>query len=163
MSVKTFFQSAEAIAKRTFGGVVSAETWAAPMAEKVFPGYAGLIAFATDELASLKAVTSSAGTGAMTEEQVVAALLGTIEPAVQQWAGSIGIPAPTVAEITAWLNALIAGLNAFRAPVVVASGTAAGITKAKPTVTSTTVKPGAIEKSPDSPGESGEAPGPASV
>ena len=98
MSVKTFFQSAEAIAKRTFGGVVSAETWAAPMAEKVFPGYAGLIAFATDELATLKAVTSSAGTGAMTDEQTVAALLGTIEPAVQQWAGSTGIPAPAAAD-----------------------------------------------------------------
>ena len=132
MSVKTFLQSAESIAKKAFSGVITAELWAAPIEEKVFPGYAGLIAFGVSELASLKTATAAASSGTMTDEQIAAAIIGTLEPAIQQWAGAAGVPAPTTDEVTAWINALIAGLNAFRAPASLSTGIAAVTAKTKP-------------------------------
>lgn len=96
--------------------------------EDVFPAASGLINLAN---AGLKAVITTEGLAAGAAQQEgsgvtkLAAATAAATPAALAYAQSLGLPAPTTAEIQTAINGLVAFANAFAVPATTNTGTTA--------------------------------------
>lgn len=100
---KTLFVDATKIAKA-----------AEPIVDIAFPSVANLYNF-TVQQASLAETAAAGVSGA--GEQKLAAVIAAVTPYATSALKADGVPAPTSAQITAYVNAVVASLNALPAPV----------------------------------------------
>jgi hypothetical protein len=100
--------------KKFFGIAVTVATDAEPLVDTLFPGVAALYNLTVNEVAKAEAAAIAAGQQSGTGAQKLALVLQAIEPAFQQYAQATGVPsAAQTATITAWINGVVATLNAI--------------------------------------------------
>lgn len=101
----------------TFGAIAGED--AAPFLAIANPAYAALLTAASSAILSAEAAGTSAVAGAPagdTSAQKLAIVLATITPQVAAFAKTVGISDPSEAQITAFVNSLVAAFNAFQVP-----------------------------------------------
>ncbi len=102
--------------KKFFGAAVTVAQAAEPIVDTVFPGISVLYNLTVAEVAKAEAAAIAAGQQNGTGTQKLALVIEAITPVFQQYAASSGIPtAQQTATITAWVNAVVASLNAIPA------------------------------------------------
>jgi membrane-associated protease RseP (regulator of RpoE activity) len=112
----TFLQHIGSFFKTVFVDVTHVAVAIEPVVDVAFPGIAVLYnatvqAVSTAEAAGVSAATSTSGNGAAK----LAAVTAAIEPLAIAYLTSQGIAANTV-QVQAWINAVVATLNALPAP-----------------------------------------------
>jgi hypothetical protein len=112
-SFKTILSDIGTGLKKFFGIAVDAAKAAEPIVDIAFPGISVLYNATVNEVASAEAAAIAAGAQSGTGAQKLALVVAAVTPYFQQYATAQGLPAPTVATITAWVNAVVAGLNAI--------------------------------------------------
>jgi len=108
--LKKFFSLADDIAKDV-----------EPIVDAVFPGIAGLYNATVTEVGNAETAAIAAGAQSGTGAQKLAAVVAAITPTFTQYAAQNGLPAPTTAVITNYVNAVVASLNAIPAATSTAS------------------------------------------
>lgn len=87
---------------------------AEPVVDIAFPAVAGLYNFTVQQAALAETAADGAkGAGA----QKLAAVIAAVTPYAVASLKADGVPEPTTAQITAYVNAVVASLNALPAPV----------------------------------------------
>ena len=114
----TFLQHIGSFFKMLFTGATKAAVVAEPVVDLAFPNIAGLYNF-TVQQASLAEAAAEGASGA--GPQKLAAVVAAVSPYATAALKAEGVPAPTIAQITAYVNAVVASLNALPAPVAAAS------------------------------------------
>ena len=108
-----------------FGVATKVAQVAEPIVAIAFPGISGLYDATVNEIIAAEnaAIVAGAqsGTGAQKLSMVVAAIL----PTFQTYAAQNNMPTPTIATVTAWVNAAVASLNAIPAPITATPTTSA--------------------------------------
>ena len=96
-------------------------TKAAEVAEPViaiaFPGISGLYDATVNEVVNAENAALAAGAQSGTGPQKLAMVVAAVLPTFQTYAVQNNMPTPTIATITAWVNAAVASLNAIPAPI----------------------------------------------
>jgi hypothetical protein len=91
---------------------------AEPIVDIAFPGIAVLYNFTVQQVAVAQAAADGAsGAG----KQKLAAVLAAVAPFAEAELAKLGVPKPTVDQITNYVNAVVASLNALPAPVAPAA------------------------------------------
>jgi len=100
--------------KKFFGIAVNVAVAAEPIIDVVFPGIATLYNLTVNEVAKAEAAAIAAGSQTGTGAQKLALVLQAITPAFQEYAKATGVPSSAeAATITAWINGVVATLNAI--------------------------------------------------
>ena len=95
---------------------------AEPVVDIAFPAVASLYNFTVQQAALAETAAEGAkGSGA----QKLAAVIAAVTPYAVASLKADGVPEPTTAQITAYVNAVVASLNALPAPVAEVGATAA--------------------------------------
>jgi hypothetical protein len=118
MSVKTFLEKAgEDILKVITFGEAAAKA-AEPIIAVTNPALASLIDSAVNavQLAQASTVSAEAAAPGSTDTQKLAIAVAAIGPQAELFAKSLGASAATVEQKTAFINAIVAALNAFEVP-----------------------------------------------
>jgi hypothetical protein len=100
--LKKFFSMADVIAKDV-----------EPIVDVAFPGIANLYNTTVTEVGNAETAAIAAGAQNGTGAQKLAAVVTAITPYFTQYASQNGLPAPTSAVITNYVNAVVASLNAI--------------------------------------------------
>jgi hypothetical protein len=124
-NISTFLKHVGIFFKTIFTDATKAAQSAEPIVDVAFPSVANLYNF-TVQQASLAetAAEGASGSGA----QKLAAVVAAVTPYATSALQADGVPAPTSAQITAYVNAVVASLNALPAPA--AAATSAGSAQA---------------------------------
>jgi hypothetical protein len=111
--ISTFLQHVGSFFKTLFVDATKVAQSAEPIVDLAFPSVANLYNF-TVQQASLAetAAQGASGSGA----QKLAAVIAAVTPYATSALQANGVPAPTSAQITAYVNAVVASLNALPAP-----------------------------------------------
>jgi len=118
--ISTLLQHVGSFFKQLFTGATKVAEAAEPIVDIAFPSVANLYNFTVQQAALAEtAAAGASGTGAEKLAAVVAAVTPYATSALQ----ADGVPAPTSAQITAYVNAVVASLNALPAPVSAATST----------------------------------------
>lgn len=102
--LKKFFNVADGIAKA-----------AEPIVDVAFPGIAILYNTTVTEVGNAEAAAIAAGAQSGSGAQKLAAVVAAVTPYFTQYSSQNGLPAPTSAVITNYVNAVVASLNAIPA------------------------------------------------
>lgn len=86
---------------------------AEPIVDVAFPGVAALYNSTVAEVSAAETAAIAAGAQSGTGAQKLAAVVAAITPTFAQYAAQNGLPAPTQAVITNYVNAVVASLNAI--------------------------------------------------
>ena len=96
-------------------------TKAAEVAEPViaiaFPGISDLYDATVNEVVNAENAALAAGAQSGTGPQKLAMVVAAVLPTFQTYAVQNNMPTPTIATVTAWVNAAVASLNAIPAPI----------------------------------------------
>jgi hypothetical protein len=96
-------------------------TKAAEVAEPViaiaFPGISDLYDATVNEIVNAENAALAAGAQSGTGPQKLAMVVAAVLPTFQTYAVQNNMPTPTIATVTAWVNAAVASLNAIPAPI----------------------------------------------
>jgi hypothetical protein len=90
-------------------------TAAEPFLAVAFPGVSVLYNMTVSLVTAAESAAAAAGAQSGTGPQKLALVLAALQPYATQEAAGLGIAPPTVAQTTAYINAVVAGLNAFAA------------------------------------------------
>jgi hypothetical protein len=102
--------------KKFFSVAITVAQAAEPLVDIAFPGIATLYNLTVSEVAKAEAAAVAAGAQSGTGAQKLALVVAAIEPVFAQYAATSGIPSASQATaITAWVNAVVASLNAIPA------------------------------------------------
>ena len=102
--------------KKFFSVAVTVTQAAEPIIDVAFPGIATLYNLTVAEVAKAEAAAVAASAQNGTGAQKLALVVAAIEPVFAQYASTTGIPAASQATaIQAWVNAVVASLNAIPA------------------------------------------------
>ncbi|MFZ0662317.1 MAG: hypothetical protein WAM66_06455 [Acidobacteriaceae bacterium] len=113
----SFLQHVGNFFKTVFSDATKVAEVAEPVVDIAFPTVASLYNFTVQQAALAETAAEGAqGAGAQKLAAVVAAVTPYATASLQQ----AGIPAPTTTQITAYVNAVVASLNALPAPVAAA-------------------------------------------
>lgn len=85
---------------------------AEPIVDIAFPSIAPLYNMTVALVSSAEASAEAAGANKAGKQKLALVLAALLPYAVQE-APSLGITAPTVAQLTVWINAIVTGLKAF--------------------------------------------------
>lgn len=111
--MSTFLQHVGGFFKSIFKGAIKAAEVAEPVVDIAFPGVASLYNFTVQQAALAETAAEGAkGAGAQKLAAVIAAVLPYAASALK----ADGVPQPTAAQIEAYVNAVVASLNALPAP-----------------------------------------------
>jgi hypothetical protein len=102
--LKKFFSMADGVAKA-----------AEPIVDVAFPGIASLYNTTVTEVGNAETAAIAAGAQSGSGAQKLAAVVAAVTPYFTQYASQNGLPAPTSAVITNYVNAVVASLNAIPA------------------------------------------------
>jgi hypothetical protein len=86
-----------------------------PIVDIAFPGIASLYNSTVTEVGNAETAAIAAGAQSGSGAQKLAAVVAAITPTFTQYASANGLPAPTSAVITNYVNAVVASLNAIPA------------------------------------------------
>jgi hypothetical protein len=104
--------------KKFFGIVLNVAVAAEPIIDVVLPGIATLYNLTVNEVVKAESAAIAAGQQSGTGAQKLALVLEAITPAFQEYAKATGVPsASETATITAWINGVVATLNAIPSTV----------------------------------------------
>ena len=112
--MSTFLKHVGTFFKTLFTDATKLAQVAEPIVDLAFPSVASLYNF-TVQQASLAETAATGVSGA--GEQKLAAVIAAVTPYAASALKADGVPAPTAAQITAYVNAVVASLNALPAPV----------------------------------------------
>lgn len=99
--------------KKFFSVVLGAAQVAEPIIDVAFPGLAVLYNATVNEAVKAEAAAIAAGQQNGTGAQKLALVIEAVTPQVVAFAAQNGLPAPTAATITNYVNAVVATLNAI--------------------------------------------------
>jgi len=99
--------------KKIFSVVVDAAVVAEPIVDTLFPGLASLYNTTVLAVANAENAAISAGAQNGTGVQKLALVVASIESSFNAYAKANGLAAPTTATIEAYVNAVVASLNAI--------------------------------------------------
>jgi hypothetical protein len=116
--MSTFLKHVGSFFKSLFVDATKVAKAAEPIVDLAFPSVASLYNF-TVQQASLAETAAAGVSGA--GEQKLAAVIAAVTPYATSALQADGVPAPTNAQITAYVNAVVASLNALPAPVASSS------------------------------------------
>jgi hypothetical protein len=112
--MNTFLQHVGGFFKSIFKGAIKVAEVTEPVVDIAFPGVASLYNFTVQQAALAETAAEGAkGAGAQKLAAVIAAVLPYATSALK----ADGVPEPTKAQIEAYVNAVVASLNALPAPV----------------------------------------------
>lgn len=112
--MKTFLQHVGGFFKSIFTDAVKVAEAAEPVVDIAFPAVASLYNFTVQQAALAETAAEGAkGAGA----QKLAAVIAAVTPYATAALKADGVSAPTEAQIEAYVNAVVASLNALPAPV----------------------------------------------
>ncbi|HTW46200.1 MAG TPA: hypothetical protein VMD58_11685 [Acidobacteriaceae bacterium] len=120
--MSTFLKHIGSFFKSLFVDAAKVAKVAEPVVDLAFPSVANLYNF-TVQQASLAETAAAGVSGA--GEQKLAAVVAAVTPYATSALQADGVPAPTNAQITAYVNAVVASLNALPAPATTSSSQAA--------------------------------------
>lgn len=103
------------IFKDVFKVALPIATAAEPFLAIAFPGVSVLYNMTVSLVTAAESAAAAAGAQTGTGPQKLAIVLAALQPYATQEAAGLGISPPTVAQTTAYVNAVVAGLNAFAA------------------------------------------------
>ena len=113
--MNTFLQHVGGFFKSIFKSAIKVAEVAEPVVDIAFPGVASLYNFTVQQAALAETAAEGAkGAGAQKLAAVIAAVLPYAASALK----ADGVPEPTEAQIEAYVNAVVASLNALPAPVI---------------------------------------------
>jgi len=110
----TFLKHVGTFFKTLFIDATKVAKAAEPVVDLAFPSVASLYSF-TVQQASLAETAAAGVSGAGTQK--LAAVVAAVTPYATSALQADGVPAPTTTQITAYVNAVVASLNALPAPV----------------------------------------------
>jgi hypothetical protein len=90
-------------------------TAAEPVLAVAFPGVSTLYNMTVTLVTAAETAAAAAGAQSGTGPQKLALVLASLQPYATQEAAALGIAPPTVAQTTAYINSVVAGLNSFAA------------------------------------------------
>jgi hypothetical protein len=96
-----------------FSKVVEAAQVAEPLVDALLPGWSALFNGVVAEAAQVEALAAAAGKQTGTGPQKLALVVSAVTPSILAYAKANGLPAPTAEQITAYVNAAVAALNAL--------------------------------------------------
>lgn len=99
--------------KKFFSIVLGVAQVAEPIIDVAFPGLAVLYNATVNEAVKAEAAAIAAGQQNGTGAQKLAMVIAAVTPQVVAFAAQNGLPAPTAATITNYVNAVVATLNAI--------------------------------------------------
>lgn len=112
--ISTFLQHVGGFFKTIFTGAIKVAEVAEPVVDIAFPGIASLYNFTVQQAALAETAAEGAkGAGA----QKLAAVIAAVLPYAAATLKKDGVPEPTEAQIEAYVNAVVASLNALPAPM----------------------------------------------
>jgi len=114
-SFKTILDDIGNTLKKAFTVGVEVAKAAEPFVDVAFPGIAALYNTTVTAVGNAENAAIAAGAQTGTGAQKLAAVVAAITPAFAAYAVSQGLPAPTVATITNYANAVVATVNAIPA------------------------------------------------
>lgn len=116
-NLKTILSDIGSALKKIFGVAVTVAQAAEPIVDIAFPGIATLYNLTVAEVAKAEVAAIAAGAQNGTGPQKMAMVISAIMPAFTEYAAASGIPTASQATtVTAWVNAVVASLNAIPAP-----------------------------------------------
>ena len=101
--------------KKFFTGATAVAEAAAPIIDIAFPGIAGLYNSTVTAVVNAETAAIAAGQQNGTGPQKLAAVVAAVTPAFHSYATANGLVTPTSATVEAYVNAVVAGLNAIPA------------------------------------------------
>lgn len=101
--------------KKFFGAAEKVAVAAEPIIDIAFPGVAPLYNATVNEVAAAETAAIAAGAQSGSGEQKLAAVVAAITPTFTAYAQANNIPV-NATTITAWVNAVVASLNAIPSP-----------------------------------------------
>jgi hypothetical protein len=101
--------------KKFFDKALPVAEAAEPIVDAAFPGIAALYNSTVAEVSSAETAAIAASAQSGSGAQKLAAVVAAITPTFEQYASENGLPAPTEAVITNYVNAVVASLNAIPA------------------------------------------------
>lgn len=111
------------IFKDVFTKVIDVAQIAEPIVDLAFPGISAIYNMTVGYVTNAEMAAAAAGKQSGTGAQKLALVLASLQPYLTQEAASLGIAAPTIAQTTAYVNAIVASLNAFAVISAPASST----------------------------------------
>lgn len=109
----TFLQHVGNFFRKLFTGAAQAAVAAEPIVDLAFPSIANLYNFTAQQVSLAEtAAEGVSGTGA----QKLAAVVAAVTPYATSILKADGVAAPTSAQIEAYVNAVVASINALPAP-----------------------------------------------
>lgn len=118
----TFLNHVGSFLRKVFTGATEVAQVAEPIVDIAFPSVANLYNFTVQQASLAEAAAEGSHS---TGPQKLAAVVAAVTPYATQALKADGVPAPTDAQITAYVNAVVASLNALPAPVAPATAGAA--------------------------------------
>ena len=100
---------------KVFEIAVEAAQVAEPLVDVILPGWSALFSGAVAEAAQVEALATAANKQSGTGPQKLALVVAAVTPSVLAYAEKNGLPTPTAEQITAFVNAAVAALNALPA------------------------------------------------
>lgn len=100
---------------KIFKQVVIGAQVAEPIVDTLMPGWAGLYNTTVQLAVNVEATATAAGAQNGTGAQKLASVTSALQPLATAYLTSIGVSSPTTAQIQAYINSVVAGLNAFEA------------------------------------------------
>lgn len=117
----SFLEHVGSFLRKVFTGATEVAEIAEPVVDIAFPSVAALYNFTVQQASLAEAAADgSHGTG----PQKLAAVVAAVTPYATQALKANGVPAPTTAQITAYVDAVVASLNALPAPVALVTAAA---------------------------------------
>jgi uncharacterized membrane protein (Fun14 family) len=101
--------------KKFFSAALPVAEAAEPIIAVAFPGVSALYDATVTEIGNAETAAIAAGAQSGTGAQKLAAVVAAVTPTFTAYATAQGLPAPTTATITNWVNAAVASLNAIPA------------------------------------------------
>ena len=121
LNLNTILSNVGNALKKFFGVAVTVAQVAEPLVDIAFPGISTLYNLTVAEAVKAETAAVAAGQQNGTGAQKLALVVAAITPVFTQYAASSGIPtAQQATAITAWVNAVVASLNAIPSPVAAA-------------------------------------------
>lgn len=112
--IGSFLKHVGGFFKTIFTDATKVAEMAEPVVDIAFPSVAGLYNFTVQQAALAETAAEGAkGAGA----QKLAAVIAAVTPYAASALKADGVPAPTLEQVTAYVNAVVASLNALPAPV----------------------------------------------
>jgi len=108
-----------------FGVATKAAEVGEPIIAIAFPGISGLYDATVNEVVNAENAALAAGAQSGTGPQKLAMVVAAVLPTFQTYAQQNHMPTPTIATVTAWVNAAVASLNAIPAPITATPTTSA--------------------------------------